>query len=199
MMIHTILLSLLFVRLLATPEAPPALLVTLRDAQDAPVAGATVLVLDRTATTTLGRTVTDATGGASFATLPAGEVRVQVSGRLADGTALRQVGADARGVLVILGAPEVRLELRVEPDGTVIPDPGTMIVPDLGIPLDLPTAALAVTAAPTLPALPIPTTVPPVVVEPTGAGWPWPLLFAGGLVVAVLALIAARSLWRRRA
>jgi hypothetical protein len=102
-------------------------------------------------------------------------------------------------VLVILGAPEVRLELRVEPDGMVIPDPATMIVPDLGIPFDLPTAALAVTAAPTLPALPIPTTVPPVVDEPTALGWPWPLLVAGGLVVAVLALIAARSLWRRRA
>ena len=117
-------------------EPEPALIVRLRDVQEAGVAGATVQLTDASGSVTLGRAVTDATGTAAFGPLPATDVRVLVQGRLADGTPLLQPGADAQGIAVILGAPALRLELRSEADGTVLPDPALELTLEPGIPLD---------------------------------------------------------------
>lgn len=117
-------------------EPEPALIVRLRDVQDAGIAGATVQVTDASGSVTLGRAVTDATGTATFGPLPATDVRVLVQGRLADGTLLAQPGADAQGIAVILGVPALRLELRSEADGTVLPDPALELTLEPGIPLD---------------------------------------------------------------
>lgn len=125
-----IILGSLFV----TPETPPVLLVTLRDAQGAPIAGAAVTIIDLSGTTVLARATIDVAGEAQFAPLPVRDARVQVTGRLADGTPLRHSAADARGILVIFDSPPTRLDLRAEPDGTVMPDPATMIAPDIGVP-----------------------------------------------------------------
>jgi hypothetical protein len=114
----------------------PALTVRLRDVQEAGVAGATVQVTDASGSVTLGRAVTDATGTAAFGPLPATDVRVLVQGRLADGTPLAQPGADAQGIAVSLGAPALRLELRSETDGTVVPDPTLSLTLEPGIPFD---------------------------------------------------------------
>src|SRR5205823_985556 len=54
-------------------------------------------------------------------------VRVTVTGRLLDGTRLRQPGQDAQGIALLLGPPPTRLDLRVDLDGSVRPDPATMI------------------------------------------------------------------------
>jgi hypothetical protein len=54
---------------------------------------------------------------------------VRVFGTLASGAQLYQIGADAPGVAVFLGPPPTTLDLRVDSDGMVLPDPATMIDP----------------------------------------------------------------------
>lgn len=121
-------------------DAPPALVVRLRDVVGAGVAGVTIIVADQSGATVLDRATTDATGSATFGPLPATDIRVRVEGRLADGTQLVQPGADAAGIAVILGAPPVTLELRSEADGTVLPDPATALALEPGIEAPLVTA-----------------------------------------------------------
>jgi hypothetical protein len=117
-----------------THVLPPALVVQLRDVAGAPVAGVAVTVHDLSGSATLARGATDRSGRASFDALPAEDVRVAVAGALPTGVPLSQPGDDVRGVAVVLGAPPVYLDLRVETDGVVRPDPATMIAPDVGVP-----------------------------------------------------------------
>lgn len=171
--------------LIVTPDAPPALVVTLRDAQGAPIAGVAITVVDLSGATIFDRAMTDAAGTVRFAALPVNNVRVQLTGRLADATPLRQSAADERGMLVMLDMPPTRLDLRIEPDGTVIPDPITMIAPDLGVPLAEtfptairiapPTATSLIAATPAVPA----TTTP----EPSSA------LLIPGLALAIILIL----------
>lgn len=114
-------------------DAPPALVVRLRDVADAGVAGVTVIVTDQSGATVLGRATTDATGAATFGPLPIAEVHVRVEGRMANGIQLVQPGADAHGIAVILGAPSLTLELRSEADGTVLPDPEAELTLEPGV------------------------------------------------------------------
>ena len=64
-----------------------------------------------------------------FANISVSQVRVRVLGTLASGAQLYQIGADAPGVAVFLGPPPTTLDLRVDSDGMVLPDPVTMIDP----------------------------------------------------------------------
>ena len=66
-----------------------------------------------------------------FVSLRVGEIRVAVEGQLANGTTLYLPGQDSAGIRLTLGAPPTRLDLRVEPDGLLRPDPATMIVPQI--------------------------------------------------------------------
>lgn len=127
---------LLLILLLApTPIVPPALIVTMRDVAGAPLPGVTVLVTDASGGTVLGRATTGVDGTAVFPSLPAQDARVTVVGLLPTGAPLTLVGKDARGIAIILGAPPARLDLRAEADGRVLPDPATMVSPDIGVPL----------------------------------------------------------------
>lgn len=108
---------------------PAALVVTLHDQDQQGIAGVIVTMQEPGGGDTLTAT-TNAMGLAVFATSSAPEVRVQLAGALPDGTALVLPGAEQDGISVILGEPPTVLNLRVEPDGTVLPDPGPMIVPD---------------------------------------------------------------------
>jgi hypothetical protein len=126
---------------------PPDLLVTIRDGQDQGMAGVMVLVRDESGQHELARLRTDERGQARFTGLTEQEVRVAVQGQLPDGTPLIQMGMDAEGIMLILGAPPTMLDLRVEPNGTVLPDPVTMIVPEHN-PISYPTAAIAPTVQP---------------------------------------------------
>ncbi|HEU4326245.1 MAG TPA: hypothetical protein VFS21_24105 [Roseiflexaceae bacterium] len=137
------LLGMLLV-LLLTPAPACALTVTLTDATGAPVAAAV--------------TVRDAAGQAvEPCDAPAGEVVVRVAGQLPDGTPLRLDGPDAAGVRVWLDGAPLALALRVEPDGTVRPDPqswasegGSPATPVLSpSPVPPASAGLAAAAAPT--------------------------------------------------
>lgn len=114
-------------------EPPPALVVRLRDVDGRGVPNVTVLVLDTTDTTVLARATTGTDGSTSFGPLPLAEVRVRVEGRQPDGTALQLPGQDATGIRVILGAPPLVLELRSEPDGTVLPDPALELALEIGV------------------------------------------------------------------
>lgn len=133
--------------------------VTLRDSAGQNLAGITLIVRDEQGRE-LSRQVTDADGAASFANLPS-VVRVGVEGQIRRGPQLYQLGDDALGVRLDLGQADGApfLDLRVERDGLVLPDPATMLALEEGGPpvadaVVLPTALIA-TPAP-LPAPPAP-------------------------------------------
>lgn len=169
------LLVLILAGLMSEPShaqnAPPALVVRLRDVAGRGIAGVTVIVADQSSATVLDQATTDATGAATFGPLPVADVRILIQGRLADGTPLVQPGADARGIAVILGTPSLTLELRSEVDGTVLPDPATELTLEPGVeaplitidPAQLPSAppaaaAIAATTA-AFPTAPLASTV----------------------------------------
>ena len=129
-----------------------ALLVTLRDTSGAGVAGIAVVVRSEQGAE-LARQTTDAAGHATFGELPA-VVLIAVVGQPRRGLPLSQLGMDAAGVRMDLrqGAPPHVLDLRVEPDGLVLPDPATMLARDGGGP--------TVDAAPFLPTAAIATPIP---------------------------------------
>jgi hypothetical protein len=105
---------------LAPVQDLPDLIVSLRDSADRPVGGITVSVRAVDGHE-LAHAATDAAGRVSFGPLRVSTVRVAVSGALATGIALRQPGADASGIWLLLGAPPTRLDLLVEPNGLVRP------------------------------------------------------------------------------
>lgn len=103
------------------------LIVAIRDASDAPLNGIDVRLQSDAEAPPLARAATDARGQAQFRALPHERVRVLVAGVLPTGARLRQPGQDARGILVVLGSTRTQLDLRVDADGLVLPDPATMI------------------------------------------------------------------------
>lgn len=127
-----------------------ALQVTLRDVNGQGIAGVTVLVRSE-AGVEVRRAETAADGSVQFRDLPA-TVRVAVEGAPRAGPRLYQPGNDAAGVLLFLdqGDEAHELDLRVERDGMVLPDPATMIDLDPGGPAVLDAAPLpsAVVATP---------------------------------------------------
>jgi hypothetical protein len=112
----------------STPTTPE-LIVTVRDGGGVPLAGLTVQIRAGADTPALAQVRTDTQGQAVFATISVSKVRVRVLGTLVSGAQLYQIGADAQGVAVFLGPPPTTLDLRVDSDGMVLPDPVTMIDP----------------------------------------------------------------------
>jgi len=152
-------LTLLLIVLLASGFFPPApvaaqaqtLLVTLHNASGRALTGITIIVRDEEGQE-LTRAVSDASGAASFGELPT-VVRVAVVGQARGGPRLYQLGDDAQGVRLDLGqgSGSVVLNLRVERDGLVLPDPATMLTLEEGGPvvedsLPVPTAFVATPA-----------------------------------------------------
>jgi len=144
---YLLLLALLICIVLQSPVTmlaqtmPPDLIVTLRDAQEKPLAGISVQVRTIANGPVLAQAVTAPTGAAEFAGLTVDRVVVLVSGSLPDGTRLVQPGQDAHGIALLLGPPPTRLDLRVDANGQVLPDPATMIDP-------IPNGPIVATAAP---------------------------------------------------
>ena len=103
--------------------------VLVRDVSGNGVASVTIQI-NNTEGEMLATTTTDANGGAFFPEIEATMIRVLVRGFLSDGTPLRQLGDDAEGIAFINDSPGLVLDLRVEPDGSVLPDPSTMITLD---------------------------------------------------------------------
>lgn len=139
------------------------LVVSLLDENDSGVF-ATIIVRDTAGIRDLARTTTDAQGIATIATLPVSEVRVAIDGSLPNGTRLFQRGDDTQGIYLLLNAGSTRLDLRVDPDGAVAPDPRTMVAQE-GASYDgvaLPTAPVAAPqfASPTGPQPTLPRTSP---------------------------------------
>jgi hypothetical protein len=209
------LLALVFrVSGMTLAQEPPDLVVTLRDSAHRGVI-ATVSVRDETGQQELARATTDAGGRASFSQVQESRVRVVIDGSHS-GVRLYQDGSDANGIALLLSAPPTRLDLRVDTDGRVVPDPATMIVPDQDIPR-YPTAPFV---APTIAVSPIavgttalprvsstPADVPtarPIQRDPQTVGAqisPHYLLLAllwGVGVVALLLWLRRRAGWRKR-
>jgi hypothetical protein len=112
----------------STPTAAD-LIVTMRDVRGAPLPGVTVQIRAGADTPILAQALSTTQGQAMFANITVSQVRVRVTGVLASGPRLYQPGADAPGVAVFLGPPPTTLDLRVDHDGMVLPDPVTMIDP----------------------------------------------------------------------
>lgn len=178
--------------------------VTLHDSSGRALVGVTIIVRDE-AGQELTRATTDANGAASFAELPA-VVRVAVNGQMRGGPQLYQLGGDAQGVRLDLGqgSGSAVLDLRVERDGLVLPDPATMLSLEEGGPvvedtIPIPTALLATPA-------PLPTTSsstsvvsvsqPPPAGEERRDGW---MPLATVLVVALAAGLMVLVQHRRNA
>lgn len=183
----------------AAAQAPAALVITILDQVGAGVPGIAVVVLDRTGSHELSRGITDAQGVLAVATLPTDSIRVTVSGQLRSGAQLSLPGEDTAGILIDLAAPPTRLDLRVEPDGQVRPDPATMIVPDLGIPAeDAPVFPTAIRVKPsatttnTATALSEPAQLPAPIHTPQG-GWWLGLVVLTSLVAAIVVVVRLRT------
>jgi hypothetical protein len=142
-------------------DRPPALIITLRDTAGQGIPDATIRVLDGSGTREFARTITNAAGIAEIVDLPTGQVRVWIGGVHA-GKTLVLTGKDASGIRMLGSDPPLRLDLRIEPDGRVLPDPETMITPDLGGPMvAIPTAPLAQAVAIEAPSVRVPTALQP--------------------------------------
>lgn len=145
-------LLMLFVLLPATALAQAhSLRVTVRDVAGQGIPDITITVRTEDGQE-LAKARTDAQGTTVFEGL-SDVVRVQVSGQPRGGPALYQLGDDAQGVRFDMSQAKetATLELRVDHDGLVLPDPATMISLEQGGPeaepdFVLPTAALATPA-----------------------------------------------------
>ncbi|MFN8567035.1 MAG: hypothetical protein U0Z44_05815 [Kouleothrix sp.] len=188
----------------AAAQPAPDLIVTLRDEQGQGVL-ANITVLAPAGTPVLARATTDAQGRAVIETLPISEVRVLVEGQLPNGVRLVQRGDDAKGIRLWLDAESTQLDLRVNPDGTIEPDPATMIEPEGSAiePTSTPAAAPTVAAVPQPTRRPAPTPRPamPTPAAAVQAGEPpAAALPLGGIALAVLlggAIVAVLAARRR--
>lgn len=107
------------------PDAAATLVVSLRDDQDAPVAGAMIIVRNADIDGAIGRVATAADGTATIL-LPVSvqTIRVAVTGQMPSGSPFTHQAADIGGILFFPGAlGETRLDLVVTADGVVLPDP----------------------------------------------------------------------------
>jgi len=128
-----------------------ALRVTLRDARGQGLAGITVRVRSEDGQP-LVQATTSVSGTVTFANLPT-VVRVAVEGQPRIGPGLYQLGDDVQGVRLDLAqhGQLVTLDLRVDHDGLVLPDPATMLTLEQGGPIAetapaIPTTLLATPA-----------------------------------------------------
>lgn len=117
------LLVLLTPRWTAAQAGPIVLTVQLRSTvADAPIPHVAIRVLEAASGHLLAQGMTDQRGQARFAQMPPTEVRVQLTGTLPDGTALRPTPQDTQGIWVNLPGHDWRMDLRVDTDGLVFPD-----------------------------------------------------------------------------
>lgn len=180
-------------------DAPPMLLITIRDQHGTDIAGVQIVVRDRSGKAILGRAETSADGVATVENLPTPDVLLEIMGTLPNGVTLRLSTADAHGLVVTLTPPTTHLDLRITPDGVVVPDPTTMITLDPGVPIDpaIPTALPAPTSSK------LATRVPAAAPQQTASltanvnrAW---LLYAivAGLAAVVCGLFVLQTRWRR--
>jgi hypothetical protein len=123
--------------------------VSIRDVGDRELSGVTVIVHTEEGEE-IARQSSDAGGMVRFKDLPS-VVRVAVEGQARGGPQLYQLGDDAKGLRLELSDDMANLDLRVERDGLVLPDPATMLTLEDGGPLvgpatPLPTVVLATPA-----------------------------------------------------
>src|SRR6266545_2107827 len=130
----------------ALAQDAPELIVTLKDINNVPLAGATVIIRDSSGGRDIARATTDTQGVATFSGLMETDIRVAVQGQLPNGAKYFQPGNDARGIAMFLSAGTNRMNLLADTDGMIAPDPLTMSALESGIPLATETGATFPTA-----------------------------------------------------
>src|SRR6266508_4334055 len=147
---HRLLVIGLIVWLMSSSTAlaqdAPELIVTLKDVNNAPLAGATVIIRDSSGSRDIARATTDAQGVATFSALMESDIRVVIQGRLPNGATYFQPGNDAKGIAMFLSAGTNRMNLLADADGMIAPDPLTMSALEPGIPVATETGATFPTA-----------------------------------------------------
>lgn len=142
---------------LAHAQDASDILVTIQDVSGQGVANVQLIVRDSSGQVDLARVQTNEVGVAAVDGVVVSDVRIMVVGVLATGQSLILRGDDALGIRVFLDAGTTTVQLRVEVDGTVIPDPATEIVQEitqvevattLFIPTLVPQVAQVVVASP---------------------------------------------------
>lgn len=180
-----------------------ALRITLHDASGQGLVGITVSLRTEEGEV-LAQATTDASGSAVFTNLPI-VVRVAVDGQPRSGPRLYQLGDDANGVRLDLRQLEqpATLDLRVERDGLVLPDPTTMLSLEQGGPAveTAPAISTAILATPAALPTTATTSVPAAAYEDTASrtsaprrdDWiPWVTVLIVALAAAVLRLVQRR-------
>ena len=192
-----LLLLLALLPAIAAAQERITLVVSLRDVAGAGIPQARVIVRDSEGVKELAQVTTDSDGQAIVLDLPNRALRIAVVGSLLDGTPLHQTGQDALGVLLFPDGATTRLDLRSERDGAVIPDPVTMIAPDLAaVPALDSSAGISVEPAPIL-VVPSTTLVArraPATPSSSSSFSGWGLALLAVLLVAVIVLLLV---WRR--
>jgi hypothetical protein len=176
--------------------------VTIHDGAGQPLAGIDISVHSEDGRE-LARQTTGTNGKVAFGNLPT-TIRVLVSGQPRGGPRLYQLGADARGIRMHLEEGENQIDLRVEHDGLVLPDPATMLALDVGGPVVTPDATIPTLMVAT--PVPLPTVAsgqattvalivtPPPSDEQTTADWvPFATFLIILLALGVLLMLRRRS------
>src|SRR6266540_4622732 len=119
----------------AFAQEAPDLIVTLKDINNSPLAGATVIIRDSSGSRDIARATSDAQGMATFSTLMESDIRIVIQGQLPNGAKYFQPGNDAKGIAMFLAAGTNRMNLLADTDGMIAPDPLTMSALEPGIPI----------------------------------------------------------------
>jgi hypothetical protein len=119
----------------ALAQDAPELIVTLKDINNVPLVGATVIIRDSSGGRDIARATTDAQGVAIFSTLMESDIRVVIQGQLPNEATYFQPGNDAKGIAMLLSAGTNRMNLLADTDGMIAPDPLTMSALEPGIPI----------------------------------------------------------------
>ena len=103
---------------------PIVLTVQLLTVDRVPVPGVSVEVIDAATNHRLAQGTTDDQGQVRFSSMAPTEVRVRITGTLADGTMLRHTRQDRHGIWVNLPVRDWLMDLRADSDGLIFPDLG---------------------------------------------------------------------------
>ena len=124
MLLAVLMAALAGARAAGAQDRPITLTVQLLTIEREPVPNVAVHVVDAATDQQLAEGTTDQRGQARFTAMPPTEIRVRLTGQLANGRPLRHTRQDQRGIWVNVPGRDWVMDLRADTDGLVFPDLG---------------------------------------------------------------------------
>ena len=124
MLLALLMAALAAARGAGAQDRPITLTVQLLTVEREPLPNVAVHVVDAATDQQLAEGATDQRGQARFTAMPPTEIRVRLTGQLANGRPLRHTRQDQRGIWVNLPGGDWIMDLRADTDGLVFPDLG---------------------------------------------------------------------------